>query len=258
MMNTPLVLRHLFEYAQTYYPKKQIISRTQEGLFRYTYAEFGHRTRRLSAALAQLGVQPGDKVGTFAWNDHRHLEAYFAIPCMGAVLHTINIRLAPDQIAYIVNHAEDKVLLVDVGLLPLLEPIRNQLSSVRAFVILGDTVDVSASPLQPAFSYEALLADANHDFVYPTNLDENDPMGLCYTSGTTGNPRVSPTPTGAFTSTAWRWGWPTPPVCPRTTQCCRLFRCSTPTPGVCRLPPCGSAQTSFYQDRRRLRPFYST
>lgn len=189
MMNTPLVLRHLFEYAQTYYPKKQIISRTQEGLFRYTYAEFGHRTRRLSAALAQLGVQPGDKVGTFAWNDHRHLEAYFAIPCMGAVLHTINIRLAPDQIAYIVNHAEDKVLLVDVGLLPLLEPIRNQLSSVRAFVILGDTVDVSASPLQPAFSYEALLADANHDFVYPTNLDENDPMGLCYTSGTTGNPK---------------------------------------------------------------------
>ena len=189
MMNTPLLLRHLFEYAQTYYPKKRIISRTREGLFRYTYAEFGDRTRRLSAALTQLGVQPGDKVGTFAWNDHRHLEAYFAIPCMGAVLHTINIRLSPDQIAYIVNHAEDKVLFVDAGLLPLLEPIRDQLSSVHAFVLLGDAVDVSASPLQPAYSYEALLADTDHDFVYPTDLDENTPMGMCYTSATTGNPK---------------------------------------------------------------------
>ncbi len=188
-MNTPLLIERLFQYAQTYFPRKEIVSRTPDGIFRYTYADFGNRTRRLSSALSRLGVGPGDRVGTFAWNDHRHLEAYFAIPSMGSVLHTINIRLAPDQIAYIVNHAEDKVLLVDAGLVPLLAPIRDKLPTVEAFVILGNQVDPSASPLQPAYSYEALLAEADPEFEYPTDLDENSAMGMCYTSATTGNPK---------------------------------------------------------------------
>lgn len=188
-MNTPLLLEHLFEYGETYYPKKEIVSRTHEGTIRYTYAEFAQRTRRLSSALAKLGVEPGDRVGTFAWNDHRHLEAYFAIPCMGSVLHTVNIRLAPDQIAYIINHAEDKVLLVDAGLAKLLEPIRDKLPTVKAFVLMGDQINPSDSVLQPAYSYETLLAESSPEFTYPTNLDENSPMGMCYTSATTGNPK---------------------------------------------------------------------
>ncbi|KPV44482.1 long-chain fatty acid--CoA ligase [Alicyclobacillus ferrooxydans] len=224
MMETPLIMRHLFEYSQIYYPQKEIVTRTPDGEFRYTYRDFGERTRRLSSALAKLGVERGDRVGTFAWNHHRHLEAYFAIPCMGAVLHTINIRLSPEHITYIVNHAEDKVLLVDEGLLPLLEPLADQLQSVKAFIIMGeggvqlDGEDAAGSgageggaggkgrigaggsesgasdrarntPLQPAYSYEALLTEGDPAFSYPDDLEENAPMGMCYTSATTGNPK---------------------------------------------------------------------
>ena len=189
LMNTPLLMEHLFTYATTYYPRREVITRTAGGIQRFSYAQFGERTRRLSSALATLGVRRGDRVGTLAWNDHRHLEAYFGIPCMGSVLHTINIRLAPDQVAYIINHAEDRVLLVDSGLLPLLESIRDNIPTVRAVVIMGDHVDPAASPFQPAYSYEALLAESDPHFGYPTDLDENSPMGMCYTSATTGNPK---------------------------------------------------------------------
>ncbi len=188
-MNTPLLLEHLFTYATTYFPRREVISRTPAGIQRYTYAEFAERTRRLSSALASLGVEPGDRVGTLAWNDHRHLESYFAIPCMGSVLHTINIRLSPEQIAYIINHAEDRVLLVDPGLLGLLEPIRDKLPTVQAVIVIGDDVDPAQSPIQPAYGYEALLAEGDPSFAYPADLDENSPMGMCYTSATTGNPK---------------------------------------------------------------------
>ncbi len=188
-MNTPLLMEHLFRYATTYYPRREVVSRTPEGRRRFTYAQFGDRTRRLSSALAALGVKVGDRVGTLAWNDHRHLESYFAIPCMGSVLHTINIRLAPDQIAYIINHAGDRVLLVDAGLLTLLEAIREKIPTVEAVIVMGDNVDPSASPVQPAYSYEALLEKGDPKFAYATDLDENSPMGMCYTSATTGNPK---------------------------------------------------------------------
>lgn len=189
MMNTPLLINHLFDYSMQVSPNKEIVTRTTSGSFRYTYADFGRRTRQLSSALAQLGVQRGERVGTFAWNDHRHLEAYFAIPCMGAVLHTINIRLFPDQIAYIINHAEDRVLLIDPSLLPVLESIRDRLTSVQAYVVLGDAADVPETTLSPVYAYEELLRGAKPDFAYPTDLDENAPMGMCYTSATTGNPK---------------------------------------------------------------------
>lgn len=184
MMQTPLLIRHLFEYATTYFPDQTIVSRTPSGVDRSTYREFASRTRQLSAALAGLGVRVGDRVGTLLWNDRAHLEAYFAVPCMGAVLHTINIRLAPDQIAYIINHAEDRVLIVDRSLAPLLASIRPQLTTVQHIILAGSETDTPEDGLD----YETLLAQADADFTFP-DLDENAPMGMCYTSATTGNPK---------------------------------------------------------------------
>lgn len=137
MMNTPLTLVSLIERAEKYFPKKEIISRTLGGTQRFSYKEMGERTRSLASALESLGIKKGDKVGTFAWNHHRHLEAYFAIPSMGAVLHTINIRLSEEHLSYIINHAEDKILLVDVDLLPLLEKVKDDLKTVEKIIEVG-------------------------------------------------------------------------------------------------------------------------
>src|SRR5690554_1861514 len=112
MMDFPLLISTMLERAEKYFPKKEVISRTSVGIQRFTYQEIGKRTRALASALQKLGVEKGDRVGTFAWNHHRHLEAYFAAPGMGAVLHTINLRLSPEHLVYVINHAEDKVLLV--------------------------------------------------------------------------------------------------------------------------------------------------
>ncbi|MCF8565243.1 long-chain fatty acid--CoA ligase [Alicyclobacillus tolerans] len=189
MMQTPLLMKSLLERAEKLFPNKEVVSRTANGLLRYTYREYGQRTRRLSSVLASLGVERGDRVATFAWNSHRHLEAYFAIPSMGAVLHTVNIRLFPEQIAYIVNHAEDKVMLIDEDLVPLIEGIQDKLPTVLAYIIMSDKAELPATTLQPAYSYEALLQTGDPSFEYPDDLDENAPMGMCYTSATTGNPK---------------------------------------------------------------------
>src|SRR5690606_32825115 len=127
-----------------------------------------------------------DKVGTLAWNHHRHLEAYFAIPCSGAVLHTINIRLSPQHVAYIINHAKDKVILIDDDLLPLLEHCKDELKTVQAYIIMTDKKELPETSLEPVYHYEDLLADGDPSFEYATDLDENDPAGMCYTSATTG------------------------------------------------------------------------
>ncbi len=185
MMNTPLTLRHIFEYAETYFPRAEIVSRGRDHIERFTYEQYAQRTRRLSGALDQLGIRSGDRVGTFLWNDHVHQEAYFGVPSMGAVLHTINIRLAPEQIAYIINHAEDRALIVDRGLWPILAPIASRLTTVEAFLFSG------SGPLPDvpgAYDYETLVAAAAPMPHYP-DLDENDPLGICYTSATTGNPK---------------------------------------------------------------------
>lgn len=185
MMNTPLTLRHMFEYAETYFPSAEIIARGQDRINRFTYHEYAQRTRRLSESLATLGIGIGDRVGTFLWNDNVHLEAYFGVPSMGAVLHTINIRLAPQQIAYIINHAEDRALIVDRSLWPILAPIAPQLTTVETFLFSG----VGPLPDVPgAYDYETLIAAASPMPHYP-DLDENDPLGICYTSATTGNPK---------------------------------------------------------------------
>ena len=187
MMNYPLLIPRLLERANTFFPHKEIVTREGDGAHRYTYRDMAGRTARLSNALAGLGVGVGDRVGTFAWNTYRHLEAYFAAPVMGAVVHTINIRLAPEDLVYIINHAGDKVILVDPDLAALLEPLASRLESVEHFVILTGDPNFKTT-LPSAHIYEELLAGTS-DVYSPAALDEDAPAGLCYTSATTGRPK---------------------------------------------------------------------
>jgi fatty-acyl-CoA synthase len=189
MMQTPLTLKQMMDRAEKYFPRKQVVSRTASGIQRFTYQQIAERTRRLADSLKKLGVTKGDRVGTLAWNHHRHLESYFAIPCMGAVLHTINFRLSPQHISYIVNHAEDKILLVDADIIPLLEKVSPELKTVKAYVIMTDEPELPETTLSPVYHYETLLSEADPLFQYPDNIEENDPAGMCYTSATTGNPK---------------------------------------------------------------------
>ncbi len=178
MMNTPLTLTPMLERAARLFPNKEIVSRTDSGTHRYTYADFHARTHRLAWAMKRMGIEPGDRVGSLCWNSFRHLELYFAVPCYGAVLHTLNLRLAPDQLAYIINHAGDQVIFVDASLLPLLEQIRPELTTVREIVVMDDH-----GP------YEQMLAASPSD-PYPwPDLDEQAACATCYTSGTTGHPK---------------------------------------------------------------------
>lgn len=189
MMQTPLLLTDFVKRAERFFPNKLIISRTGETIHRIPYREFGKRTRKLAEALTKLGMQHGTKVGSFAWNHHRHLEAYFGVPCSGAILHMINIRLSPEHIAYVINHAEDEILLVDADLLPLIEKLAPLLKTVRHYVIMKDGLDIPKTSLENVSSYETILAEASDDYEFPEDLDENTPAGMCYTSATTGNPK---------------------------------------------------------------------
>ncbi len=187
MMNYQLLVPGLLDRANIYFPHKEIITREGDSYHRYTYRDLKKRVDKLSNALASLGVAKGDRVGTFGWNTYRHLEAYFAPPNMGAITHTTNIRLAPDDLTYIVNHAGDKVMLVDPDLVPILEPLAPALETVEHFVIMtGDSSFQTSLP--SAHIYEDLLASSSDEFERP-ELDENDPAGLCYTSATTGRPK---------------------------------------------------------------------
>ncbi|MCH8989988.1 MAG: long-chain fatty acid--CoA ligase [Chloroflexi bacterium] len=187
MMDYPLLVHQFLERASTFHPNKEIVTREGEGTHRYTYADLMQRSSRLSNALAGLGVGTGDRVGTFGWNTYRHLEAYFAAPTMGAVLHTINIRLFTDDLVYIINHAGDKVILVDPDLVPILEPLVPQLESVEHFIIMTDDRNFSTT-LPSAHNYEDLLSGVSDNYS-PVKLGENSPAGLCYTSATTGRPK---------------------------------------------------------------------
>jgi fatty-acyl-CoA synthase len=187
IMDYPLTLTHFFERTRKVFPKKMLGTRVPGvGLVKSTYADFADRTARLAAALDRLGVRKGDRVGTLAWNSHRHLEVYFAAPLMGAVLHTVNLRLSGQDITYIVNHAEDRVLIVDASLWSTVEPIRKDLTSVEHFIVMKDTADAQLPP--GSLDYEVLLRDANPMTDWP-RLEETDAAGMCYTSGTTGNPK---------------------------------------------------------------------
>ena len=190
MMQTPLLLSSFIKRAEQFFPNKLIISRTgPDTIHRIPYREFAKRTRKLSDALTKLGMKHGTKVGTFGWNHHRHLEAYFGVPSTGAILHMVNIRLSPEHIAYVINHAEDEILLVDDNLFPHLEKLAPLLKTVKHYVIMGDSSEVPETSLPNVHSYEALLAEASDQYEYPEDLDENTPAGMCYTSATTGNPK---------------------------------------------------------------------
>jgi fatty-acyl-CoA synthase len=187
LMDYPLTLTHILDRARRLFPRKEIVTKTPAGLHRHTYADMYARTGRLANALDRLDISAGGRVATFAWNNYRHLEIYFAAPCSGRVLHTLNIRLFPDQIVYIANHAEDEVVFVDTSLLPLLEKLAPQLKTVRHYVIMADG-PMPETSLPNAISYEELLAAASPDYDWPS-LDENSAVAMCYTSGTTGNPK---------------------------------------------------------------------
>jgi fatty-acyl-CoA synthase len=187
MMDYQLTLTPLLERARHLFPKKGIVTKAGPSLERYTYAELHERVNRLANVLEKLGVRRGDRVATFAWNNARHLEIYFAVPCMGAVLHPINLRLPGDQIAFIANHADDQVLFVDPSLLPAVEKLAVYLKNVKHFIVMGDSVP-EGTTLNPVHAYEELLKNASSEYPWP-NLNENDAAAMCYTSGTTGNPK---------------------------------------------------------------------
>jgi len=186
MMDYQLTLAHILERSAKIYPRKEIASRVPDGsMYRYTYGDFHRRVHRLAHALQCLGVERGDRIGTLCWNSSRHLELYFAIPCSGCVLHTLNLRLASDQLAYVINHAADRIIFIDASLLPILEPIRSELKSVTQIVVLNDVMN----ELGELLDYEALLAAAP-DEPYPwPKLDEHAAAAMCYTSATTGDPK---------------------------------------------------------------------
>ncbi|MGQ0481943.1 MAG: long-chain fatty acid--CoA ligase [Pseudonocardia sp.] len=186
IMDRPLLIRDLLWRAERVFGDKRVISRTAGDDHVYTYAEYAVRVRKLAQALSALGVRPGDRVGTVAWNTHRHYEAYFAVPCMGAVLHTVNLRLFDEQISYIINHGGDSVLLVDPDQIPLLERLAPQLPGIKAYVVLADAVPETT--LAPAYAYEDLLAAQDGDLEFP-EFPETTASAMCYTSGTTGDPK---------------------------------------------------------------------
>src|SRR5712692_8251138 len=189
MMDRPLLIGSLIQYAAEYHGDTEIVTRTVEGpIHRYNYAAAERRARQLAKALGRLGVGPGDRVATIAWNSHRHFELYFAISGIGAVCHTINPRLFADQLSYIVNHAEDKVMFLDLTFVPIAEKMAALWGAVEHYVIMTDRAHMPPTGLPGALCYEELVAGETPDLAWP-DFDENTASSLCYTSGTTGNPK---------------------------------------------------------------------
>ena len=186
MMNAPLSLNHLLERAGQIFHGNDIVSRLPDkSLKRHSYAQYYRRTRALSAALLELGLQKGECVATLCWNHHAHLEAYFGIPAAGGVMHTLNLRLSPEEIGWIAGDAEDRFLIIDDVLLPLYQQFAH-LHQFEKVIVLP----FSGAPVPAGFTdYEALLAAANPDAFQYVPHDENDPVSMCYTSGTTGKPK---------------------------------------------------------------------
>ncbi len=190
MQDRPLLISQLIEHAALNHGDTEIVSRTVEGpIHRYTYRDARLRAKRVAEALIELGIKPGDRIGTLAWNGYRHFELYYGISGMGAVCHTINPRLFPEQIVYIVNHAEDQLLFVDLNLLPAVEKLLPQMKGVRHVVAMTDRAHLPKDCNIPnLLVYEELIADKPGTYEWP-EFDEHTASSLCYTSGTTGNPK---------------------------------------------------------------------
>lgn len=190
MMDQPLLVSSILEFAARHYGDSEIVSRRVEGdLHRYTYRDCARRARQLANALAGLGIKMGERVATLAWNGYRHLELYYGVSGSGAVLHTINPRLHPEQVAYIVNHADDQVLFFDLTFLPAIEAMARQCKTVKAYVALcGREHMPPTSAIPGLLCYEELINAASSEYAWP-QFDERSAAALCYTSGTTGNPK---------------------------------------------------------------------
>ena len=189
MMSAPLLISSIIRHAARYYGSTEIVSRRTEGdLHRYTYRECELRARKVAQALEALDVEQGDRVGTLAWNGYRHLEVYYGVSGMGAVCHTINPRLFPEQIAYIVNHAEDRFIFFDATFLPLVEGVAPHCPNVKGWIMMSDRAHMPAESKVDLLCYEDLIDAHDGEYEWP-ELDENQASSLCYTSGTTGNPK---------------------------------------------------------------------
>ena len=185
MQDVPLNLPNLIRHAERQHPRKRVITKTTDGIKTATFAEVIDRSRRLAAALRGLGVEEHERVATLCWNHQEHLEAYVAAPCMGAVLHTLNLRLFPDDIAYIIQHAEDKVLILDKCLWPLWEKVAPKVTCVRDIIVIDD---VGGPPIPGTHDYETLIRDIE-PIDFSLELPERQAAAMCYTSGTTGHPK---------------------------------------------------------------------
>jgi fatty-acyl-CoA synthase len=189
MMNTQLMISSILRHADKNFPDSEIVSVTADNpRHRHTYKDFANRSRQLANALVELGAKFGDRIGTLAWNDYRHLELYYGVSGSGMVCHTINPKLFPEQVNYIINHAEDRFIFVDLLVVPLLEALKDHLPKVEGYIILTDEAHMPDTTLPNVMCYETLLSKQSTAFEWP-EFDENTASAMCYTSGTTGNPK---------------------------------------------------------------------
>ena len=190
MMQQPLLVSTLLTHAERHHGEQEIVSRRVEGdTHRTTYRELAQRARRMANALAARGIKHGDRIATLAWNGYRHMELYYAVAGSGSVLHTMNPRLHPDQVVWIADHAEDQILFFDLTFLPLIEAIAPRVATIKAFVAMTDRAHMPATTtIDNLLCYEELIEANSPHFDWPT-FDENTASSLCYTSGTTGNPK---------------------------------------------------------------------
>ena len=255
MMDRPLLIQSLIRYAARYHAETEIVSRTTEGpLHRYTYADAEPRTKQLANALMRLGVGLGDRVATIAWNNHRHFEAYYAISGVGAICHTINPRLFADQLAYIVNHAQDKVLLLDLTFVPLAEKMAASWPAIRHYVVMTDRAHMPATSLPNALCYEDIVA-AETPGSSGRSLTRIPPQPSATPRGRPAIPRVHSTAIVRRSSIPMRFARRTMSVSGCTTCCARSCRCSMSMPGVSRTPQRWPARSSsFPVPARRCQP----
>jgi fatty-acyl-CoA synthase len=189
MMDTPLLISSIAQHAERFHGDREIVSVTTDNpRHRYTFREAIGRAKQLANALGRLGVRQGDRVASLAWNDYRHLEIYYGVSGSGFVCHTINPRLFPEQIVFIINHAEDRFICVDAMFVPLLEAVADKIPNVEGFIVMTDEAHMPKTSLSNVMCYETLLAAESPEFDWP-ELDERSASALCYTSGTTGNPK---------------------------------------------------------------------
>jgi fatty-acyl-CoA synthase len=234
MQDWPLLCHRIIDHAATFHGERKVITRSVEGPMHTTnYAEIRARALKVARRLDKDGIKLGDRVATLAWNTWRHLEAWYGILGIGAVYHTVNPRLFPEQIAWIINHAGDRVMMTDLTFVPLLEKISDKLPTIERYIILTDAAHMPKTTLKNAVAYEDWIGEVDGDFAWKS-FDENTAAGMCYTSARPGTQKGWSTRTVPMSCTpSWR-RCRTAKACHRATLCCRWSRCSTPMAG--RLP----------------------